>query len=206
MFLLREGLVSDFAAIARDMNEHDLVIRVEDASRTVDMQKNLALDHGILDRVIELVRWGSGQEEPAPTDISKSLKVLVALYPKTAGHMSGSAVDVSVLNMRTRKELDLGGSYLELSEKTPMDSPFIGTDSRRNRVIINEIFSRHGFSPYPFEFWHYSSGDVLAELITNTGRPARYGPVNFDVTSGSVYPVVPLIEALISPEELGFID
>ena len=87
-----------------------------------------------------------------------------------------------------------------------MDSPFIRTDSRRNRVIINEIFSRHGFLPYPFEFWHYSSGDILAELITNTGRPARYGPVNFDAASGSIYPVVPLIEALISPEELKFID
>lgn len=206
LFLLRESLISCFVAIAGELNKRDLVLRVEDAYRTPRMQKSLALVPDVLDRVIEMVSWESGQEFPTPEEISDRLKVLVAWYPKTAGHMSGSAVDISVLDKSTLQELDRGGSYMELSENTPMDSPFIDTNCRRNREMISEIFSRHSFFPYPFEFWHYSSGDALSELIAAAGRTARYGPVDFDPSSGNFLPVACPLDALISPEELGFID
>jgi len=48
---------------------------------------------------------------------------------------------------------------------------------------------RHGFRAYPYEFWHYSAGDAYAEYYDNTSQSGRYGPVDFDPTTGAVTPV-----------------
>src|SRR5690606_26323431 len=77
-------------------------------------------------------------------------------------------------------EMDRGGPYIEISERTPMASPFITPEQRENRDVIDAVMRRHGWMPYPYEFWHYSSGDSYAETVAGTLRPARYGAVRFD--------------------------
>ncbi|MBN1434214.1 hypothetical protein JW921_05595 [Candidatus Fermentibacterales bacterium] len=180
IFALRQGLVEAFLSIARDLNSMDLVLRLEDCFRTPAMQKALASAPGIPERVAELVRWETGLDAPPDDVLEKRLSVLVATHVRTAGHMSGSALDVTVLRMPDGKEVDRGGSYLDLSVITPMDSPFIGPDAVRNRRVISGVLASRGFPAYPWEFWHYSSGDVVAELASGSGQPARYGPIARD--------------------------
>jgi hypothetical protein len=83
-------------------------------------------------------------------------------------------------------EIDRGASYLEMSEKTPMESPHVSDQAQMNRSRITAIMAKYGFVAYPFEFWHYSSGDAYCEYINKTGRPASYGPVHMDPLSDMV--------------------
>ena len=176
LFMLRLGLMDGFLRAARNLNGHGLVPLVEDAYRSGRMQRSISEDSAILGNIGEMVAWESGDAEPDPGLLSSRLSVLVAVHERTAGHMAGAALDISVMTADSGEELDRGVPYLELSEKTPMESPFVSNQARRNRSIVTGILLRHGFVAYPYEFWHYSSGDVVAEVAAGSSAPARYGP------------------------------
>ena len=119
----------------------------------------------------------------------RQLTALSSTFPKIGTHMSGTAIDISVLRTEDLSEIERGGAYIVMSELTPMDSPFASADAIRNRTEISEVMQRHGFIAYPYEFWHYSKADAYTEYLTNSGRPARYGPVDFAPDNGSITPI-----------------
>jgi D-alanyl-D-alanine dipeptidase len=135
---------------------------------------------------------------PSADLLWRRISVLTATVPKFANHTCGSAVDVSILHRGTGRELDRGGPYLDLSERTPMDSPFISREARRNRGLINRIFAEHGFLAYPYEFWHYSHGDADHALLSGLNTPAVYGPVDLDLDTGHVTTFPTPLEPLLT--------
>jgi D-alanyl-D-alanine dipeptidase len=129
------------------------------------------------------------------------LAAVVASCPRVGTHMSGSAIDVSVLAMDGRA-VDRGGPYLTLSEVTPMDSPFVTEEAQRSRAQITSLMARHGFSTYPFEFWHYNGGDACDEFLRRSGTAARYGAVDVDPATGRVTPITKPEKQLNSAQEI----
>jgi len=189
LFYLRSGLIENFIAASREMNDRGWILRVEDGFRSSAMQKDLAFQEGVFSSILQRVMWEARGKTPDPELVLRRLSVLIASCPKIGTHMSGSAIDVSVLRMEDLCEIDRSGPYLELSELTPMNSPFASVDGIRNRTEISQIMQRHGFIAYPYEFWHYSKGDAYWEFLTDSGNPARYGPVDLDTASGTVRPI-----------------
>ena len=189
LFYLRRGLIEDFIAASRQMNDRGWILRVEDGFRSRAMQKDLALQESLFDRILQKVIWEAGGRTPDPKLMLRRLSVLIASCPKIGTHMSGSAIDISVLRAGDLSEIERGGPYLELSELTPMASPFVSVDANRNRTEISQIMQRHGFIAYPYEFWHYSKADAYWEFLTDSGKPARYGPVDFDIANGNISPI-----------------
>ncbi|MFA6290250.1 MAG: M15 family metallopeptidase [Victivallales bacterium] len=199
LFYLRTGLIGQFLAVAREMNERGWMLKVEEGYRTMEMQKSL-LNRNIFSAILCRVQWECGCYRPQVDLLYRRIGALVALSPKLGTHMSGSAMDVSVLLRDTGGELDRGGRYLEMSELTPMDSPFIAEQSGKNRREITGIMHKHGFVDYPFEFWHYNDGDAYSEYLNNTRRPARYGAVHMNSLDGSVTPIENPVAPLISTD------
>lgn len=189
LFYLRQGLVPRFLAAAREMNDRGWILKVEDGYRTLTMQRGLSLKRDIFLAVLDKVRWESGQAVPPGDLLFRRLGALVANAPKVGTHMSGSAMDISVLNRDSGEEVDRGAPYLEMSELTPMGSPFVSASARETRGQITALMARHGFSTYPWEFWHYNADDAYAEELCRSGKPARYGAVHLDVATGQVRPV-----------------
>jgi len=85
-----------------------------------------------------------------------------------------------------------------MSELTPMDSPFVSQAAQANRAAITDLMAGHGFVAYPWEFWHYNSGDAYEAVLGGKGQPARYGPIDMDVTTGAVQPIYSTLEELNS--------
>ena len=185
-YFLRVGLVPRFVAAAAEMNARGWVLKVEDGYRSTVMQQGLSLNESIFNGVLGKVQWECGGEKPPVDLLYRRLGSLVANAPKVGTHMSGSAMDVSVLLRDTGEEVERGGPYPEMSERTPMASPFVAEHARQNRREITSLLGQHGFVAYPWEFWHYNDGDAYAELLNRTGRPARYGPVHMDPADGKV--------------------
>ena len=202
LFHLREGVVGPFLAAAHDMNKRGWVLKVEDAFRTRDMQKHLALAPRMFDTILDRVIWELDGKVPPVELMLRRLTALVATCPKIGTHMSGSAIDVSVLSRENGEELDRGAPYLELSELTPMDSPFPNARARRQRQEMTAILARHGFAAYPYEFWHYSQGDAYAMRLFGTDGVAKYGPVDLDPASGRVTPIEEPAALLSSLDEI----
>jgi len=186
VFYLREGLIPSFVAVAHAMNERGWILIVEDGYRTQQMQRSLSLAPYVLDVVLERVMWELDGSVPEPDFLFKRLMVLTATAPKIGTHMSASAIDVSARHAEGGVEVDRGGPYIELSEKTPMLSPFISSEAAANRTEITSLFERGGFVAYPYEFWHYSQGDAYDRMLADSGAAARYGAVDIDAATGRV--------------------
>ena len=202
LFFMRSGLVDGFVQAARLLAAEGLVLKVEDCYRTKVMQKALGLDDRLLNKIFNMLLLEKSGSMPSVDEFMKRLCALVATTPKTGTHMSASAMDISVLRASDLEELERGGSYLELSEKTPMTSPFILPPERKARDLIQRIMFEAGFIAYPYEFWHFCKGDAYGEYLGKTGAPACYGPVDIDVGTGKVSPIVNPTDELIHREEL----
>jgi len=200
LFYLRQSLIAPFLAAALDFNSRGWALKIEDAYRTPFMQKHLALREDIFGRIFRQTTWELGGTRPPINLFRRRVAALVAMSPKTGTHVAGSAIDISVIRLADGAEVDRGRPYLELSEKTPMTSPFIPDVARQNRAEITGLMAQHGFCTYPWEFWHYNQGDAYAEYLAQTGRPGRYGPVDFDPATGCQNEVQDSACQLNSPE------
>lgn len=202
IFCLRQGLAANFVTVAKEMNNRGWVLKVEDAYRTIAMQKQLGQNPKLFDAILERVIWELNGKEPTEDLLFRRLSALIATCPKIGTHTSASALDISVLDSQTRNEIDRGAPYLEMSELTPMASPFVSEQAQKNRGEITAMMAKHGFAAYPWEFWHYSSGDAYDQFLNKTGKTARYGSVKL-VSKGSlnVEPVEQPQKPLQEPEE-----
>jgi D-alanyl-D-alanine dipeptidase len=202
LYWLRAGLIDSFLACARAMNERGWLLKVEDALRTMTMQKFLARAPYTFDVVVERLLW-EGKGTLPPVELAmRRIGALVAAAPKVGTHMSGSAIDISVLDRASGQEIDRGRPYLEMSELTPMTSPFVSPEAHANRQAITALMAQHGFVTYPWEFWHYNQGDAYDHYLNRTGQPARYGAVNVSLTDGSVEPIADPLTPLNTYEEI----
>lgn len=202
LHFLRTGLVPSFIAAAQELNTRGWALRVEDAYRTTEMQKYNALRPEVFPLVLAKARWELGGAQPSIDLLRRRLAALIAMNPRVGTHCGASAIDVSVIDLSSGREVDRGAPYLEISEKTPMGSPFVSAEARKNRADITSLMKRHGFDTYRFEFWHYNAGDAYAGYLAGEGRPARYGPVDLDTASGKVTPIEDATRPLNSPAEI----
>ena len=203
LFYLREGQIPNFLGAAKKMNELGWVLRVEDGYRTREIQKYLGLTPKVFDAVLQRVMWELDGKVPSPEFMFRRCSALVATVPKFATHMSGSAIDISVMRLNDPAlEVDRGGPYIELSELTPMNSPFVSAEGLGHRTKITALMRDYGFVEYPWEFWHYSSGDAYDQFLRKTGKPAIYGAVDWDPVTNVVTPMDDPTAPLNSEEEI----
>ncbi|MDG1896718.1 MAG: M15 family metallopeptidase [Fuerstiella sp.] len=185
VFFMRESLIDDVLAIGRDMNDRGWVLKIEDGFRSLEMQGTLVRKPVVFDSILQKCLWESGGEIPSVEFVFRRAIVMVANIPKIGTHMSGSAIDISVFQ-RDGNEVWRGGPYLDVSERTPMRSPFISESELQNRLQITEVMESHGFMHFPYEFWHYNKGDAGTHILTDNPEPAGYGPVNWDSETNMV--------------------
>ncbi len=180
LFYLRAGLVPALLAAARAAARRGWVLKLEDGYRTRAIQTGLGRQPAVFDLIYRRCAWEIGGRDLPVDFMFRRLTALVATRPTIGTHMSGSALDLSVIEAGSGREVDRGGPYVDLSERAPMASPFVSAAARRNRETITALLADAGFRAYPFEFWHYSQGDVFAEVLAGQGVPARYGAVDAD--------------------------
>ncbi len=201
LYFLRETLAPRFVATVKELNGLGLGVRVEFGYRTPEMQSSLCSNDTILGRVLASTEWEVGGR-PDPALVYERLVVLCANVYKTGTHLGASALDVTILDRETGEEYDRGGEYLTLDVVTPFESPHISVDARRHRALVRGVFGRHGFVAYPYEFWHFSAGDVFEALVTGSDEPARFGPVRLDASTGHVAAVEAPDRELIPRDEM----
>ena len=186
VYFMRESLVKEVIAVGREMNERGWILKIEDGYRSLEMQGQLVRKPELFDAILRKCIWENDGELPPVELVFRRATVLVANIPKLGTHMSGSAIDVSVFRRDDGSEVWRGNLYLEMSERTPMRSPFIEADSLQNRLDITSMLESRGFIHFPFEFWHYNQGDAMGHILRGQPGPARFGPVHWDPQTNQV--------------------
>ena len=75
---------------------------------------------------------------------------------KQSSHSRGSTVDLTLLDMRTGKELDMGSPFDLFSEVSHPDDRGITEEQYANRMLLQHAMVRCGFRPIDCEWWHFT--------------------------------------------------
>ena len=73
-----------------------------------------------------------------------------------SSHSRGSTVDLTLLDMRTGKELDMGSPFDLFSEVSHPDSRAVTEEQYKNRMTLQNVMVRNGFVPFDCEWWHFT--------------------------------------------------
>lgn len=78
---------------------------------------------------------------------------------KQSSHSRGSAIDLTLLDMTTGKELDMGSPFDFFSEVSHPDYKGITEEQYANRMVLRDLMTRNGFDPIFCEWWHFMLHD-----------------------------------------------
>ena len=73
-----------------------------------------------------------------------------------SSHNRGSTVDLTLLDMRTGKELDMGSPFDYFSELSHPDCRAVTEEQFRNRMLLQDLMTKNGFQPIDCEWWHFT--------------------------------------------------
>ena len=108
-------------------------------------------------------------------DLEKQELFSKGYIAKRSSHSRGSAVDLTILDMKTGKELDMGSPFDLFSELSHPDNSDISDEQFENRMILRNTMLRNGFEPIDCEWWHFSlSGEPYPDTYFDFPVSAQY--------------------------------
>ena len=164
--LLTKEAATALKAVSDDVISQGYRLKVYDAYRP-----QMGVDH--------FVRWAADvtdtrMKEFFYPDLDKSVLFEQDYIMAKSGHTRGSTVDLTLFDMSTEKELDMGGTFDWFGHESHPDfcgNPETGeydaaaaaaeprgiTEQQfRNRMILRAAMLRHGFKPLDSEWWHFT--------------------------------------------------
>ncbi|MBR5924668.1 MAG: M15 family metallopeptidase [Bacteroidales bacterium] len=149
--LLTREAADSLKAVSDEMIAQGYRLKIYDAYRP-----QRAVDH--------FVRWAADIPDTSMRryfypDVDKSLLFEQEYIMEKSGHTRGSTVDLTLFDMATEKELDMGGTFDWFGEESHPDYRGITEQQFANRMLLREAMLRHGFKPLDSEWWHFTLRD-----------------------------------------------
>ena len=145
--LLSEPAAHALAAAQADLAGAGLGLVVWDCYRP-----QRAVDH--------FVRWSEQPPDPLAAALHHPNVPKPELFARgyiaaRSGHSRGSTVDVGLVRLSDGARLDCGTPFDFFDPRSHVDAE-VPAPARRHREILREAMQRHGFVPYPEEWWHFT--------------------------------------------------
>ena len=114
--------------------------------------------------VAHFVRWAADVQDLRmkpffyPT-LEKQELFVKGYIASRSSHSRGSTVDLTLLDMRTGKELDMGSPFDFFGEQSHPDYRGVTEQQYDNRMLLRKAMLRGGFKPIDCEWWHFTLAD-----------------------------------------------
>lgn len=164
--LMTRQSADSLRAVADELREQGYAIKVYDAYRP-----QMAVDH--------FMRWGADLSDTAMRhvfypDVDRSKLFDLGYIARKSSHSRGSTVDLTLFDIASGKELDMGGPFDWFGRRSHPDcggryvdkvnieylpNDTISAGQFRNRMVLREAMMNHGFKPYECEWWHFTLKD-----------------------------------------------
>ncbi len=166
--LLTKDAARALKSVSKEMMVRGYRLKIFDAYRPVRAVKHFIL-WGIEDEDIRMKPYFY-------PDIAKQDTFALGYIAKQSSHSRGSAIDLTLLDMTTGKELDMGSPFDMFGEISHPDYRGITNEQYDNRMMLRTAMLRNGFLPYECEWWHF--------ILKDEPFPDLY--FDFPVASSSV--------------------
>ncbi|MGD1063494.1 MAG: M15 family metallopeptidase [Terracidiphilus sp.] len=94
-------------------------------------------------------------------------KIFVADPAKGSNHNRGCAVDLSLYDLKTGKEVEMPSGYDEMSDRAYADYPGGTAAERARRALLRKTMENQEFKVNPDEWWHFDYKDWNEYPILN---------------------------------------
>jgi D-alanyl-D-alanine dipeptidase len=74
---------------------------------------------------------------------------------KGSNHNRGIAVDLTLINLKTNEELDMGTGFDSFSDTAHTSFIHLPKQVLKNRFLLKELMIKHGFHIFETEWWHF---------------------------------------------------
>ena len=168
--LLTREAAEALKAVSDDVKAQGYRLKIYDAYRP-----QCGVDH--------FVRWAASLPDTRMKpyfypDLDKGVLFDQEYIMAKSGHTRGSTVDLTLFDMRTEKEVDMGGTFDWFGPEShpdfcgnPESGEYTGDNAKSpagrsitpeqfaNRMILRAAMLRHGFKPLDTEWWHFTLSD-----------------------------------------------
>lgn len=80
----------------------------------------------------------------------------LGFFIQKSGHTRGSTVDLTLVNLHDKTELDMGTPFDFMDELSYPSNTAISIDQYNNRMILRNIMLKYQFLPLDTEWWHFT--------------------------------------------------
>lgn len=117
--------------------------------------------------VAHFMRWAQDPADVATKsryypDLPKERLVPEGYIAEHSSHSRGSTLDLTLVARgpdAAPRELDMGTPWDWFGPESWPDSARVPPQARANRMLLREVMTRHGFTPYAQEWWHFTLRD-----------------------------------------------
>ena len=158
--LLTRQAADSLRAVSDELLQQGYRLKIFDAYRP-----QCAVDH--------FVRWGKDLNDTLMKhyfypNLDKAVLFDQGYIARRSGHSRGSTVDLTLFDMTTEREVDMGGTFDWFGIESHPDfggNPEIAEYQKgeriteeqfQNRMILRKAMLKHGFKPYDEEWWHFT--------------------------------------------------
>ena len=140
---LRNKAATALAAVQKELNTQGLGLKIFDAYRP----------YAATELMWELVKDNRYAADPK----------------KGSGHNRGIAVDLTIIHLKTKKELDMGTGFDNFSDTAHHDFMNLSKEVLLNRMLLKTLMEKNGFKALDTEWWHYALPNGKEYALLNIG-------------------------------------
>lgn len=126
---LRKPAAEGLKKVVEELRKQNLSIKIFDAYRPYSITEKM---------------WEEVKDDRYAADPSKG-----------SGHNRGVAVDLTLIDLKTRKELPMGTGFDNFTDSAHIDFTNLTTEELKNRNILRSVMEKYGFIQLTTEWWHY---------------------------------------------------
>ena len=146
--LLTREAADRLKEVAGDLKEQGYRLKIFDAYRP-----QMAVDH--------FMRWAEDASDTRMKryfypDLRKTDLIPGGYIARFSGHSRGSTVDLTLFDMRTQKEVDMGSPFDFFGEVSHPDYSGVPESQHASRMLLRGAMMRRGFLPIASEWWHFT--------------------------------------------------
>ncbi len=146
--LMTRQAVDSLKRVSEDLQQQGYRLKIFDAYRP-----QRAVDH--------FVRWSKDVADTINKpyfypDLAKDRLFSEGFICERSSHTHGSTVDLTLFDMSTEREVDMGGTFDWFGFSSYPTYTDLTPDQRAMRQLLRDAMMRHGFKPFDTEWWHFT--------------------------------------------------
>ena len=138
---LRMPAAAALEAVQKELNTKGLGLKIFDAYRP----------YSITEKIWEAVKDERYAANPATG----------------SGHNRGIAVDLTIIDLKTNIELNMGTGFDNFTDSAHHDFMQFSKEILDNRILLKSTMEKYGFIAFDTEWWHYSLPDPKKYTLLN---------------------------------------